>query len=131
MFISKAVSSASCRRLLHVPVSRPCTLVTQSPVTAILPAMGRRGMADMPVPQSASALPFAGAEASANEGWETTVAWWYGSTALFLGAMFVCSPANDIETWAQQEAAARLQLKAADPSFVPQFGQHYQYVHHV
>jgi hypothetical protein len=89
----------------------------------------RRTMADMPVPQSASAKLFEG-HSTHLEGWEYTVLCFYSLSTLILLSMWGFSPVTDIETWAQQEAAARLKLKEehgyTDADFV--FGKHYQYV---
>ena len=84
----------------------------------------RRAAGDMPVPQSSKAVLFDGHPAK--EGWENTIKWWYSSSFVLICLVLGTTPETDISAWAQKEAAARLQLKAADPSMEFEFGQHYQ-----
>ncbi|GKY90843.1 hypothetical protein MPSEU_000057100 [Mayamaea pseudoterrestris] len=79
----------------------------------------RRNMADMPVPQSSKAVLFDGHARS--EGWESTMAVWYGTSLLLLIATLGLTPNTEIETWAKQEATARLAM--ADNSAA--FGTHH------
>jgi hypothetical protein len=82
----------------------------------------RRGMAEMPVPQSSKAILFE--NHPKNEGWEWTIAWWYSSSLVIMIGIAM-APETEISTWATQEAAARLLLK--DQGFTDfQFGTHYQ-----
>jgi hypothetical protein len=83
----------------------------------------RRGMAEMPVPQSSKAVVFAGHPM--NEGWERTMIWWYSSSFILICMVLGTTPVTDIEVWAKQEAAARLKLaEEGKTDFV--FGTHYQ-----
>lgn len=92
--------------------------VTRTPASR---AVVRRGMAEMPVPQSSKAVLFEGHPAK--EGWESTVAWWYGTSLALLIAIYF-APETRIEVWAQEEARARLALK--EKGFEDfQFGVHY------
>jgi len=85
-------------------------------------------MANMPVPQSSKALPFEGHPR--NEGWESTMTWWYASSFVLLVAVLGYAPETEIAAWAQAEARARLALKESgqvdedDGGF--EFGKHYQ-----
>ena len=83
----------------------------------------RRHLGAMPVPQSQKAVLFEGHPT--NEGWESTVAWWYATSAIMLVGILGFSPQTDIGSWAKQEAAARLKLKAAGVEDFA-FGTHYQ-----
>jgi ESSS subunit of NADH:ubiquinone oxidoreductase (complex I) len=62
------------------------------------------------------------------EGWETTVAVHYSLAVILILAIQIWQPANGIDAWAAQEAAARLRLKEehgwTDDMF--EFGVHYQ-----
>ena len=84
----------------------------------------RRTMAEMPVPQSSKAVLFEGHPT--NEGWESSVAWWYSTSFVLICLIMTTTPATDIEGWAQKEAAARLQLKEQNPDMEFKFGTHYQ-----
>jgi ESSS subunit of NADH:ubiquinone oxidoreductase (complex I) len=84
---------------------------------------GAGGGMDMPVPQSMSAKLFEGHPT--NEGWETTVAWWYTSSFIILVAIAAYQPETGIGAWAEQEARARLKLKSEGFTDF-EFGKHYQ-----
>ena len=76
----------------------------------------------VPVPQSSKAVLFAGHPKK--EGWESTIAWWYSSSFILIVLVLNTTPDTSIESWAQQEARARLALK--DKGFTDfQFGTHY------
>jgi len=85
---------------------------------------GRRGFAaeEMPTPRSAEAKLFEGHPR--NEGWETTVAWWYSSSFVLIVMILSLQPETGIDAWAQKEAATRLEMKKA--GIQPEFGKHYQ-----
>ena len=76
-----------------------------------------RSLAQMPVPQSAKAQPFAGHPI--REGWESTMLTWYASSFALLVAVLGFAPNNTIETWASEEARSRLDLGQS-----VSFGQH-------
>ena len=83
-----------------------------------------RGLgANMPVPQSQKAVLFEGHPT--NEGWESTMAWWYGTSLILIIGILGFAPQTEITAWANQEAAARLKLKAAGVEDFA-FGTHYQ-----
>jgi hypothetical protein len=86
----------------------------------------KRGMAvegSVPVPQSSTAVMFAGHPA--REGWESTIGWWYTSSFVLICIVINTTPDTSIQAWASQEARARLALK--DKGFTDfKFGTHYQ-----
>jgi len=84
----------------------------------------RRGMAEMPVPQSSKAVLFEGHPQ--REGWESTLMWWYPTSFVLICLVLGTTPETDIQAWAQREAAARLQLADAGVQKEFQFGTHYQ-----
>jgi hypothetical protein len=94
----------------------------QQPLLQSLQLTIRRTMADMPVPQSSKAVLFGGHPRS--EGWESTMAIWYGTSSLLLVAILGMTPDSEIETWAKQEAAARLGM-SSDEQAKLEFGTHY------
>ena len=60
-----------------------------------------------------------------NEGWETTIYFYYTVSAVAIFCIVNFSPDTSIEAWAEQEARARLALK--DKGFTDfEFGKHYQ-----
>eukprot|EP00522_Entomoneis_paludosa_P011887 CAMPEP_0172440176 /NCGR_PEP_ID=MMETSP1065-20121228/903_1 /TAXON_ID=265537 /ORGANISM="Amphiprora paludosa, Strain CCMP125" /LENGTH=121 /DNA_ID=CAMNT_0013188959 /DNA_START=253 /DNA_END=618 /DNA_ORIENTATION=- len=77
----------------------------------------------MPVPQSAHAKPF---EHSVPEGWESSVAFFTGLSVVILTAHYFFVPDTTIESWAYNEAAARLRLKEEHGFTNFEFGKHYQ-----
>lgn len=79
----------------------------------------KRTMAEMPVPQSSKAVLFEGH--AKREGWEGVIAVWYTSSFILICAILGTRPDTTIESWAQQEAIARL---AYDGKL--EFGTHYQ-----
>lgn len=82
-----------------------------------------RCLAAMPVPQCEKAVLFEGHPT--NEGWESTVAWWYGTSAVLLVGILGFAPNTEITAWAKKEATARLKMKEQGvEEFV--FGTHYQ-----
>jgi hypothetical protein len=83
----------------------------------------RRNMAEMPVPQSRNAKLWEGHPT--NEGWETTVMWLYPVSVILFAAAHGLAPETGIRAWAQQEARARLELKAQGKVDF-EFGKHYQ-----
>ena len=83
----------------------------------------RRSLAEMPVPQSSKAKLFQGHPT--NEGWESTVAWFYPLSFFLIVAILGFTPNTEITTWARQEAQARLKLKEAGFTDF-KFGTHYQ-----
>ena len=74
----------------------------------------------MPVPQSAQAQLFQGHPY--REGWESTMTWWYGSSLVLLVAILGFAPNTDIESWAREEAYARLKRSEGGESV--EFGTH-------
>mmetsp|Transcript_19814 Transcript_19814/g.47173 ORF Transcript_19814/g.47173 Transcript_19814/m.47173 type:complete len:154 (-) Transcript_19814:111-572(-) len=78
----------------------------------------------MPVPQSMKAKPFDGHPT--NEGWEPYVQFYTGVSVILLAVNYFFAPDTTIDSWARNEAAARLRLKEKDPDFKPVFGVHYQ-----
>lgn len=97
--------------------------VNKPPARRWLAADGHTGI-DMPVPQSMKSV-FAEGHAT-NEGWETTIAWFYPTSFLILVWIFAFEPETDIRTWARQEARARMAIKKENPDFKFEFGKHYQ-----
>jgi hypothetical protein len=93
------------------------------PTTATATHQQRRGMAQMPVPQSAKAKLWQGHPE--REGWESTMAWFYGVGFIMIVACVGFTPNTDIQAWARQEASARLALKGAGKTDF-EFGTHYQ-----
>ena len=78
-----------------------------------------------PVPQSQYAK-FA-EHAPKNEGWESTLMWWYPSSLLLLFWIHAFEPDTDIRGWANAEARARLELRRQGMTDF-KFGTHYQYL---
>jgi ESSS subunit of NADH:ubiquinone oxidoreductase (complex I) len=74
----------------------------------------------MPVPQSAQAQLWQGHPY--REGWESTMTWWYGSSLVLLVAILGFAPNTDIESWAKEEAMARLKSKKGGEAI--EFGTH-------
>ena len=83
----------------------------------------RRYMAEMPVPQSSQAVLFEGHPK--NEGWESTIAWWYSSSFILICLVLGAKPETNIRVWAQQEARARMKLQEEGQTEF-EFGKHYQ-----
>lgn len=77
----------------------------------------------MPLPQSSTAKIFAGHPT--NEGWESTIAWWYPTSLVLIVAILAGQPETSINAWAKQEAAARLALREKGMTEFT-FGVHYQ-----
>jgi ESSS subunit of NADH:ubiquinone oxidoreductase (complex I) len=76
----------------------------------------------VPVPQSATAELFAGHPKK--EGWEWTIGWWYPSSFILICLVLGTTPETSIQSWAREEASARLALK--EKGFTDfQFGVHY------
>lgn len=88
--------------------------------------MTKRGMAEMPVPQSAKAVLFEGHQHVGNEGWESTIAWWYPTSFVLICCVLGLEPETGIDAWAKKEAAARLAMKDAGFAGEFVFGKHYQ-----
>ena len=82
-----------------------------------------RRLAAMPVPQSQKAKLFEGHPT--NEGWEYTIAWWYGTSFILLVGILGFAPPTEITAWAKKEAEARLKLKEQGVQDFA-FGTHYQ-----
>lgn len=83
----------------------------------------RRFGSDMPVPQSQNAKLFAGHPEY--EGWESTIAWFYPTSFIMIAAVLFFEPETGIDTWAKEEASARLKLREGGfTDFV--FGVHYK-----
>jgi len=102
----------------RVTMLRPSLLRTATRVSC------RRGMAEMPVvPQSMTAKP---SFVNKNEGWETTMLWWYSTSAVLLTVILATRPDTEITSWASKEAEARLKLKEAGVVTEFEFGKHYQ-----
>ena len=78
-------------------------------------------MANMPVPQSSKAILFEGHPT--NEGWESTLMWFYPLSFVLTVAVFNYAPETEIQTWARQEAEARMAL---GPGATIEYGVHYQ-----
>lgn len=76
----------------------------------------------VPVPQSSTAELFAGHPKK--EGWEWTIGWWYPSSFILICLVLGTTPETSIQSWAREEASARLALK--EKGFTDfQFGVHY------
>ena len=113
MFSAKALSSLAARS----------TLRRVAPQQAKNGA--RRWAGDMPVvPQSSKARLWEG-HPTKPEGWETTIYFYYSLSAVMIFCIINFSPDTSIEAWAQQEAKARLALKAKGFTDF-EFGKHYQ-----
>jgi hypothetical protein len=82
------------------------------------------GHGGVPVPQSQHAKLWAGH--AENEGWESTVAWFYPTSIILCGVVLYYEPETSIHIWAKQEAAARLKLTAETGFTDFLFGVHYQ-----
>ena len=80
---------------------------------------------DMPVPQSQTA-PLWHGHTVKNEGWETTIYFYYAAGLLLQAAVLLGAPETSIESWARPEAQARLVLKSQIPNQTFEFGTHYQ-----
>lgn len=88
-------------------------------------AIVRRSMAsDMPVPQSQNA-PLWHGHTVKNEGWETSMYFYFGASIILQAAVIMGAPETSIESWARPEAQARLKL-AAEGFTEFEFGKHYQ-----
>ena len=100
---------------------------TNNNVTTTTTTTTRRRLAsdhhDIPVPQSQFAK-FA-EHSPKNEGWESTIAWWYPSSLLIIFCIYAFEPETDIRSWANAEARARLELKRQGMTEF-KFGTHYQ-----
>ena len=97
------------------------TILRRSNPVAIRGAI--RCLGAMPVPQSSKAKLFEGH--ATNEGWESTIGWWYATSAVLIIGILGFAPNTEITSWAKQEAAARLKLKEAGVEDFA-FGTHYQ-----
>ena len=82
-----------------------------------------RRLGAMPVPQSQKAELFKGHPT--NEGWESTMAWWYGTSFILIVGILGFAPPTEISAWAKKEAAARLKMKEQGVEDFA-FGTHYQ-----
>jgi hypothetical protein len=88
-------------------------------------AAGRRlmGSDSTPVPQSMKARLWEG-HPQVEEGWETSIYFYYGVSLVMIVGILNFSPDTSIESWAQNEARARLALK--EKGFTDfEFGKHY------
>jgi hypothetical protein len=79
---------------------------------------------DMPVPQSQNA-PLWHGHTVQKEGWEEYVYFYYAVGILLQAAVLTFSPETSIESWAREEAKARLYLESKGQTDF-QFGTHYQ-----
>ena len=119
MFSAKALSMATRRSVLR---SLPSSSSSKS---AISRDGGRRFMGSgVPVPNSMKARLWEG-HPTAPEGWESTIYFYYTVSFFAIFAIINFSPDTSIEAWAQQEAKARLALKAQGFTDF-EFGKHYQ-----
>jgi len=119
MFSAKAFS------LLARRGSRSCLQKQQQQQSVLLAAQQRRFAGDMPVvPNSMKATLWEG-HPTAPEGWETSIYFYYTVSIVSIICIINFSPDTTIESWAEQEARARLALK--DKGFTDfEFGKHYQ-----
>mmetsp|Transcript_20663 Transcript_20663/g.26662 ORF Transcript_20663/g.26662 Transcript_20663/m.26662 type:complete len:139 (+) Transcript_20663:189-605(+) len=83
-----------------------------------------RRMAQMPVPQSQNAKMFQGHPEY--EGWETTIYFWSAISLFLIVVVEGYAPDTTLESWASNEARARLILKEEKGFTDFKFGQHYQ-----
>jgi hypothetical protein len=129
-----------CRVVGSVIRRRATTVMAASPSSTLLcvgsgsgtslirstsvPTLTRRGLAAMPLPQSATAVLFEGHEA--NEGWETTIFVWYATSFAMCVAILGLEPETGIDAWASKEARVRLEMKDAGFAGPFVFGKHYQ-----
>ncbi|KAL7571249.1 hypothetical protein ACA910_008906 [Epithemia clementina (nom. ined.)] len=91
---------------------------------------GGGGSSHPPMPQSMKAKLFEGHPE--REGWEETVYFYYTVGFLWICYNANCLPETSVNTWARNEAAARLILKEEHGFTNFEFGKHYQdevYVH--
>jgi hypothetical protein len=123
--ISAIRKRAAVVSLSRQPSTMPSALQALPSPKALAPAVGsRRGMAAMPLPQSATAVLFEGHET--NEGWETTIFWWYGISFVMCCCILGMEPETGIDAWASKEARVRLEMKDAGFAGPFVFGKHYQ-----
>lgn len=84
------------------------------------------GGGDMPVPQSQNAPLWNGHKVQ-NEGWETTMYFYFVAAVALQAAIFLgAPPETSIESWARSEAKARLLLVQTGQVDELEFGKHYQ-----
>eukprot|EP00550_Attheya_septentrionalis_P008296 CAMPEP_0198288802 /NCGR_PEP_ID=MMETSP1449-20131203/7198_1 /TAXON_ID=420275 /ORGANISM="Attheya septentrionalis, Strain CCMP2084" /LENGTH=119 /DNA_ID=CAMNT_0043987017 /DNA_START=163 /DNA_END=522 /DNA_ORIENTATION=- len=81
-------------------------------------------MANMPRPQSMDAVLFGG-HPTGTEGWEAGLASMYIFGGAIIALTLGFAPETEIQTWASNEARARLALKAAGKVDKFEFGTHY------
>jgi len=105
-------------------VGRGCGNSSRRAVAASLQRRSMGSDGHMPVPQSMQAKLWQGHPTS--EGWESTMAWWYGTSFALLVAVLGFAPETEIAVWARQEASARLHLKETGAVESLEFGKHYQ-----
>jgi ESSS subunit of NADH:ubiquinone oxidoreductase (complex I) len=82
------------------------------------------GGGGVPVPRSSQAKLFEGHPT--NEGWESSVFFYYTLSAIMLVGILGFAPDTTISSWAKQEATARLKLKESGVVTEFEFGKHYQ-----
>lgn len=78
----------------------------------------------MPVPQSQHA-PLWHGHTVQKEGWEEYIYFYYAAGIILQAAVLMATPETSIESWAREEAKARLYLQSKGQTEF-EFGKHYQ-----
>jgi ESSS subunit of NADH:ubiquinone oxidoreductase (complex I) len=113
------LAASAPQRLTDAASTTSATLLLQ--VRGMGAAAGGDG--GVPVPRSAQAKLFAGHDT--NQGWESTVYFYYTLSTLLIIGVLGFAPDTTISSWAKQEAAARLHLKEQGVVKEFEFGKHY------
>jgi hypothetical protein len=105
--------------------SKSSKRATKPTVTTTTTTTQRRMMgSDMPVPQSQNA-PLWHGHTVQKEGWEESMYFFYAAGILLQAAVLTLAPETSIESWAREEAKARLYLESKGQTEF-EFGTHYQ-----
>mmetsp|Transcript_23727 Transcript_23727/g.38667 ORF Transcript_23727/g.38667 Transcript_23727/m.38667 type:complete len:163 (+) Transcript_23727:114-602(+) len=100
-------------------------VTTQTKKTATSPYQRRSMGSDMPVPQSQNA-PLWHGHTVQKEGWEEYMYFYYIAGVVLQAAVLMAAPETSIESWARNEAKARLYLEKTKGQTEFEFGTHYQ-----
>ena len=129
-FIGYTPHSLSCyllHELLLVVVSLVLLLSARratKPTTTSSQQQRRMMGSDMPVPQSQNA-PLWHGHTVQKEGWEESMYFFFAAGIILQGAVLTLAPETSIESWAREEAKARLYLESKGQTEF-EFGTHYQ-----